>query len=78
MVGTGEISGLKLQPKFLLLPTTRYNGETLRQKSYIADFSYWQDGKEIVEDVKGFKTPIYSLKKHMLICKYPDINFIET
>ena len=37
---------------------------------YIADFDYWVDGKHVVEDVKGFKTPVYRLKKKMLKAIY--------
>jgi len=78
MQQSGEISDLQLQVKFDLLPTIKRESETLRKKSYIADFVYMQEGKRIVEDVKGFKTPIYSLKKHLLIYNNPGINFIET
>lgn len=74
----GTISDLKLQVRFELLPTIKLPGETLRKKGYIADFTYRYDGKLIVEDVKGFKTPIYSLKKHLLIFNNPGINFLET
>lgn len=31
--------------------------------SYIADFGYWKDGERIIEDVKGFATPLYRWKK---------------
>lgn len=70
----GVIKDLKLQPKFLLLDTIRTEEETLRKKSYIADFMYYdcEKNKTIVEDVKGFKTADYSLKKHMFIEKYGD------
>ena len=75
---TGEISDLELQPKFHLLPTTKWNGKTLRKISYTADFKYKdKNGKTIVEDVKGYKTDKYRLKMHMLIVFYPDIEFRE-
>lgn len=35
--------------------------------TYVADFTYWQDGKYIVEDVKGCKTEVYRLKKKLLL-----------
>lgn len=75
---SGDISNLRLQVKFDLLPTIRYNGETFRKRVYIADFVYIENGREIVEDVKGMRTPMYNIKKHMLLAKYPEINFIET
>lgn len=75
----GMIKDLELQPKFELIPTIKTDKETLRKVSYYADFKYidTQTGKEIVEDVKGFKTDVYKLKKKMLLYKYQDINFKE-
>jgi hypothetical protein len=62
----GEIKELREQVKFELVPK---EGKE-RAVSYIADFRYqervdnlWHD---IVEDVKGFKTPIYRLKKRLM------------
>ena len=38
---------------------------------YMADFTYYNDKKEhIVEDVKGYKTQIYKLKKKMVEAYY--------
>ena len=34
---------------------------------YIADFVYQENGKLVVEDVKGFKTKEYKIKKKMLL-----------
>ena len=63
----GDIQHLTLQPKFGFA----VDGEILKYKSgrpviYKADFSYWQDGKEVVEDVKGVRTPAYRLKWAMM------------
>ena len=38
----GEISNLKLQPRFLLQDSFKKNGKTYRKIEYIADFSYCQ------------------------------------
>lgn len=78
----GEISDLRLQVPFLLLPAqyktvsriSKKTGKPLpeRQKlverecNYIADFVYVQDGETVVEDAKGRKTREYRLKKKML------------
>lgn len=70
----GEITDLELQPKFLLIPKTKQGG---RAVYYYADFKYIKDGKTIYEDVKGFKTDVYKLKKKLLLWQYPDINFYE-
>lgn len=56
----GEISGLTLQPEFVL----SVNDHLICK--YIADFTYTEKGKVIVEDVKGFKTREYRLKKKLL------------
>ena len=59
----GEITDLKRQVKFELIP--KQNGE--RSCSYIADFTYYMDGKLVVEDCKGFKTDVYKLKKKLML-----------
>lgn len=33
---------------------------------YKSDFDYWQNGQHIIEDVKGFKTQMYKLKKKLV------------
>ncbi len=61
----GSISNLSLQPKFDLM----VNGTKIG--FYKADFKYnLLDGKEVIEDVKGMKTPIYNLKKKMIKAIY--------
>lgn len=56
----GEIQSLQLQPKFPL----EVNGHKIC--TYIADFQYGQNGKVIVEDVKGVLTPVFRLKRKLL------------
>lgn len=34
---------------------------------YIADFTYTQNGKQVVEDTKGFRTKDYILKRKMML-----------
>lgn len=67
------ISNLELQPKFLLQPAFKKNGKTYRKIEYIADFSYYDDNKLIVEDVKGMETEVFKLKRKMFDYKYNDI-----
>lgn len=45
--------------------------------SYRPDFIYFEDGARIVEDVKGFRTPVYRLKKRILAALY-NIEIRET
>lgn len=67
MERAGDIKDLKLQPVFELIPAIRENGEVVqRAVTYKADFSYTCDGKLVVEDAKGVKTQVYSLKKKIL------------
>ena len=75
----GKIKDLELQPKFELIPTIRTDKETLHKISYIADFMYQdcESGKMIVEDVKGYKTDVYLLKKRLFLQKYTDYEFRE-
>ena len=79
MERAGVIKDLELQPKFELIPTIRTDRETLYKVSYYADFRYTdtKTGGVVVEDVKGYKTKTYILKKKMLLHKYQGIDFRE-
>lgn len=74
----GRISELQEQVTFILQDKFKRDGKTERAITYVADFVYMQDGNKIVEDVKGFKTDVYKIKRKMLLFNYPDIVFIET
>lgn len=65
----GDISKLRCQVKFHLLPEiTDSEGRVLETAiNYYADFVYEQDGKTVVEDVKGFRTPEYRIKRHLML-----------
>jgi hypothetical protein len=68
----GSISNLSLQPKFDLI----VNGTKIG--FYKADFKYNNlNGKEVIEDVKGMKTPVYNLKKKLIKAIY-GIDIFET
>ncbi len=73
----GEISNLELQPSFLLQEGFKRDGKKYQPITYIADFRYIENGKVIVEDVKGFKTLVYMIKKKLLLYKYDDFEFRE-
>lgn len=54
--------------KYLLLPSQKQDGKTIeRPVRYIADFVYTENGKEVVEDVKGLRTDTYKLKRKMML-----------
>lgn len=76
----GEISGLECQVKFVLIPTQREpddigpRGGVIRGKvierecAYIADFVYTDaEGRQIVEDTKGVRTPEYIIKRKLML-----------
>lgn len=59
----GKIRDLKEQVRIELVPG---NGGKLKPIIYIADFTYYDlDGGYHVLDAKGFKTPVYRLKKRL-------------
>ena len=78
----GAITELKRQVEFELIPTQREpdtvgvrggikKGKVIEHRcSYIADFVYYENGKKVVEDTKGFKTPEYRIKKKLMLYVY--------
>ena len=69
MLRAGEISDLKLQPQYTLQESyVTPEGERVRAIRYVADFSYWQKGEFVVEDVKSKATATaqYKLKKKLM------------
>ena len=73
LLRAGKISNLELQPHFLLQDSFKKNGKTYRKIEYIADFKYIENGKTIVEDVKGMQTDVFKLKHKLFEKKYPDL-----
>lgn len=73
----GSIEKLMLQPRFLLQEGFRKNGKAYRKIEYVADFMYEQDGKLIIEDVKGIKTDVYKLKQKLFEKRYQDLTIKE-
>lgn len=68
----GVITELELQPRFLLQEGFKKNGKTFRKIEYIADFQYIENGKLIIEDVKGKETEVFKLKRKLFEHEYPD------
>lgn len=69
----GEIINLELQPRFLLQESFRKNDKTYRKIEYVADFKYIENGKTIVEDVKGLQTEVFKIKHKLFEKKYPKL-----
>ena len=76
----GEISHLEIHPRI----RCELNGRKICD--YIADFRYLdvsfagpqgQQGMTVVEDVKGYKTDVYRLKKKLVEAMYPTTKICE-
>lgn len=79
MQRAGEISHLQCQVPFELIPA-QYEPDSVGPRGgvikgkclehsckYIADFVYMKDGKQVVEDTKGFRTPDYIIKRKLML-----------
>ncbi len=68
----GRIKNLRLQVPFELIPKQLDKGGKVLEKAviYKADFVYERDGKTVVEDVKGFKTKDYIIKRKLMLFRY--------
>lgn len=62
----GVIEGLQRQVTFVLLPSQKGGGRTERPVKYVADFTYQENGKTVVEDTKGMKTKDYIIKRKLM------------
>jgi hypothetical protein len=72
----GEISNLELQPRFELQPSFKRGKKTIRRVEYVADFAYTENGRRVVEDVKGGKatqTQVFRLKEKLFLFRYADL-----
>ena len=83
MQSNGIITGLQRQVKFAWIEThqigVNFEEETINfKRTYIADFVYFDIEKQcdVVEDVKGFKTPEYK-KKKKIVEKIFSIKIVE-
>lgn len=70
MQKAGLITDLKRQVPYILVPAFNSNKKRYRNMRYIADFTYKQNGKEIVEDAKGYRTEVYKIKKKLMAYIY--------
>lgn len=58
----GEISNLRSQVKYEIIP--KQEGE--RACHYRADFVFTQNGRDVVLDVKGYKTQVFIIKRKLM------------
>lgn len=65
---SGAIHNLRRQVRYELIPAQKKDGKTIeRACHYIADFVYEENRKTVVEDVKGFRTKEYVLKRKLML-----------
>jgi len=67
----GEITDIELQPAYRLMSPTP-DGSLVSTATYVADFRYVDisTGETVVEDVKGVRTQVYTLKKRWVEAQY--------
>lgn len=66
----GLINDLKRQVPFQLIPSQAENGRVVeRPVTYIADFTYYENGELVVEDVKSpaTRTDVYKIKRKLML-----------
>lgn len=66
----GQIASLERQVSFELIPAQKKSyGQTEGRCSYKADFVYidMKTGERVVEDVKGFRTKEYIIKRKLML-----------
>nr|UWD63552.1 MAG: Protein of unknown function (DUF1064) [Bacteriophage sp.] len=73
----GAIEDLRRQVRYELVPAFDVDGRHYRPVYYVADFVYREDGKEVIEDVKGMKTDTYRIKSKLVAYRY-GMNIRET
>lgn len=67
-----KISNLRRQVPYELIPAQRDDSGKVIEHCcrYYADFVYEQDGKTVVEDTKGFRTPEYVIKRKLMLHRF--------
>ena len=67
----GQIFNLQRQVPYVLIPKQSIDGKVVERPCvYKADFVYEENGKDVVEDVKGIKTKEYAIKRKLMLRLY--------
>lgn len=68
MAKSGRIKDLRTQVVFDLVPALEIEGRREKAVRYVADFVYFKDGKEVIEDVKSAptKTKEFVIKRKLM------------
>ena len=73
LVQCQAIFGLERQPEFTLMDAL----PGIRPVKYRGDFAYMENGRRVVEDVKGMRTAVYQIKAKLFRSRYPNIELRE-
>jgi len=74
LLAAGQITNLRLQPRFVLQKAFVRDGAKVRAVTYVADFEYYENGRRVVEDVKGMRVEPFQTKWRFFLKQYPDID----
>jgi hypothetical protein len=72
LLEAGVIQDLDVHPRYLLFEKKILGNVVVSAIHYTADFEYSEDGKRIVEDVKGIVTRDAALRINLFRRLYPD------
>jgi len=75
----GEIRDLQTQPKFILQDKFERGDRKIRAITYKGDFYYYdcKIQRIVCEEIKGFETRDYKLRKKMFLKRFPNIVFFQ-
>lgn len=68
----GVITDLDVHPAFVYRKGRKISGFTVRKRRYTADFSYIKDGVRVIEDVKGYISPEYRMRRDNFLIAFED------
>jgi len=66
----GEIEALQVHGRYPLTAHLLEKPHRIVVGDYVSDFDYLENGRLVVEDVKGVKTPLYRWKKKHFEAQY--------
>jgi len=73
LANAGAIQDLIAHPRYLLVEARTIDGKRERALYYEGDFAYTEKGRRVCEDVKGYETAVFRLKRRLFLDRYPDI-----
>lgn len=72
---SGAVGDVRVHPRYVVIDPLEVDGVTEPAIQYEADFAYLEDGRTVVEDVKGMWTEAFKLKRRLFLARYPDVAF---